>query len=208
MQILKDNIRKKILDGATKEFLEKGFSDASMRTIASMAGISVSTIYTYYQNKDELMTEVCMPFVNAANTITITHHSADTNLDDMLDPKAQRESARMMIALVKKYRDIIRLILFRSEGSSMNNFRDEYTDRTTAHILWFFGKMKMKYPQINTEISNFFLHASCAWTISIIGEIVSHDLSEEEIEKFIKDYVQFSTAGWAKLFGVEPKEEV
>lgn len=206
MQILKDNIRKSILDEAKKEFLEKGFSDASMRTIASKAGISVSTIYTYYKNKDELMTEVCLPFVNAANTMTIEHHNADTDIDHMLNPESQRETARELIAMVKKYRDIIRLILFRSEGSSMNNFRDDYTDRTTAHILWFFGKMKMKYPEINTEISNFFLHANCAWMLSIIGEIVSHDLSDEELEKFTNDYVMFSTAGWAKLFGVKTKE--
>jgi len=205
MQILKDNIKKKILEAAKKEFLAKGFSDASMRTIAANAGVGVSTIYTYYQNKDELMTEVCMPFVNAANTITVEHHNADTNIDDMLDINKQSETAHMLISLVKKYKDLIRLILFRSDGSSMNNFRDEYNDRTTAHMLWFFGKMKMKYPYINTEISTFFLHANCAWMLSIIGEIVSHDLSDEEINKFTKDYVRYSTAGWATLFGVEMK---
>ncbi len=202
MQILKDNIKKAILDEAEKEFLEKGFGDASLRTIASKVGISVSTIYSYYKNKDELMTAVCQPFVDAANELTISHHSADTNIDDMLNPKAQLQTAKDMISMVMQYRDIIRLILFRSEGSTMNHFRDDYTDKTTAHILWFFGKMKMKYPQINTDISYFFIHANCAWMLSIIGEIVSHDLSDDEINKFAKDYVQYSTTGWASLFGV------
>ena len=202
MQILKDNIKKAILDEAEKEFLEKGFGDASLRTIASKVGISVSTIYSYYKNKDELMTAVCQPFVDAANELTISHHSADTNIDDMLNPKAQLQTAKDMISMVMQYRDIIRLILFRSEGSTMNNFRDDYTDKTTAHILWFFGKMKMKYHQINTDISYFFIHANCAWMLSIIGEIVSHDLSDDEINKFAKDYVQYSTTGWASLFGV------
>ena len=205
MQILKDNIKKAILEEAKKEFLSKGFNDASLRSIASNVGISVSTIYSYYKNKDELMTAVCMPFVNAANEMTISHHTADTNIDDMLNPKTQLESAKALIDMVKKYRDIIRLILFRSEGSTMNNFRDDYTDKTTAHILWFFGKMKMKYPQINTDISNFFIHANCAWMISIIGEIVSHDLSDDEINKFTNDYVKYSTNGWASLFGVAIK---
>ena len=202
MQILKENIKKAILDEAEKEFLEKGFGDASLRTIASKVGISVSTIYSYYKNKDELMTAVCQPFVDAANELTISHHSADTNIDDMLNPKAQLQTAKDMISMVMQYRDIIRLILFRSEGSTMNHFRDDYTDKTTAHILWFFGKMKMKYPQINTDISYFFIHANCAWMLSIIGEIVSHDLSDDEINKFAKDYVQYSTTGWASLFGV------
>lgn len=205
MQILKDNIRLAILNEAKKEFLANGFNATSMRTIASQVGISVSTIYTYYKNKDELMTAVCLPFVNVVNTLTVTRHSADTNMDEMLNTEAQLDTAKVLISVVKKYRDIIRLILFRSEGSTMNHFRDEYTDKTTAHMLWFFGKMKMKYPQINTDVSSFFIHANCAWMITIIGEIVSHDLSEDELNKFAHDYVQYSTTGWASIFGIPVK---
>ena len=205
MQILKDNIRLAILNEAKKEFLANGFNATSMRTIASQVGISVSTIYTYYKNKDELMTAVCQPFVNEVNTLTVTRHSADTNMDEMLNPEAQLDTAKVLISVVKKYRDIIRLILFRSEGSTMNHFRDEYTDKTTAHMLWFFGKMKMKYPQINTDVSSFFIHANCAWMITIIGEIVSHDLSEDELNKFAHDYVQYSTTCWASIFGIPVK---
>ena len=205
MQILKDNIRLAILNEAKKEFLANGFNATSMRTIASQVGISVSTIYTYYKNKDELMTAVCQPFVNVVNTLTVTRHSADTNMDEMLNTEAQLDTAKVLISVVEKFRDIIRLILFRSEGSTMNHFRDEYTDKTTAHMLWFFGKMKMKYPQINTDVSSFFIHANCAWMITIIGEIVSHDLSEDELNKFAHDYVQYSTTGWASIFGIPVK---
>lgn len=205
MQILKDNIRKSILDEAKKELLAKGFGEASMRTIASNVGISVSTIYTYYKNKDELMTAVCQPFINEADNLVVIHHSADTNMDEMLNISNQLIEAKDIIKLVTKYRDIIRLILFRSEGSTMNHFRDDFTDKTTAHMLWFFGKMKMKYPQINTDISYFFIHASCAWVVSIVGELVSHDLSDDEIDKFVADYVKFSTIGWASLFGLPVK---
>ena len=52
MQILKDNVRNSIIKYAEEEFLEKGFTDASLRTIAARVGISVSTIYSYYKNKD------------------------------------------------------------------------------------------------------------------------------------------------------------
>lgn len=37
-----------ILYHAKNEFLEKGFADASLRTIAQNAGVSTSTIYTRY----------------------------------------------------------------------------------------------------------------------------------------------------------------
>ena len=35
MQILKDNVRNSIIKYAEEEFLEKGFTDASLRTIAA-----------------------------------------------------------------------------------------------------------------------------------------------------------------------------
>ena len=35
-----------------EEFLEKGYTDASIRTIAQNAGVSTSTIYTRYSDKE------------------------------------------------------------------------------------------------------------------------------------------------------------
>lgn len=43
-----------ILIHAKKEFLEKGFAEASLRTIAQNAGVSTSTIYTRYSDKEGL----------------------------------------------------------------------------------------------------------------------------------------------------------
>ena len=43
-----------ILSHAKKEFLEKGFAEASLRTIAQNAGVSTSTIYTRYSDKEGL----------------------------------------------------------------------------------------------------------------------------------------------------------
>lgn len=53
-QKLKDETRTKIIEAAKKEFLEKGYEDASMRNIAASAGITVGNIYRYFENKEEL----------------------------------------------------------------------------------------------------------------------------------------------------------
>ncbi|WP_421918376.1 hypothetical protein [Marinifilum sp.] len=42
---------------------------------------------------------------------------------------------------------------------------------------------------------------SSSW-LTIIGEIVSHDLTREEMEHFFTDYVVFGTAGWKKLLNM------
>ena len=45
----------KILACAKEEFLEKGYTDASIRTIAQNAGVSTSTIYTRDSDKEGLL---------------------------------------------------------------------------------------------------------------------------------------------------------
>ena len=53
-QMLKETTRQAILDAARSEFQEKGYENASMRTIAEKAGITVGNIYRYFKDKDDL----------------------------------------------------------------------------------------------------------------------------------------------------------
>ncbi len=47
--------RKEIFDASVHLFLEKGFTETSMREIAKAAGLGKSTLYDYYKSKDEIM---------------------------------------------------------------------------------------------------------------------------------------------------------
>lgn len=51
--------RQKILDGAQSVFLRMGFDAASMNDITREAGVSKSTIYVYFESKDELFEALC-----------------------------------------------------------------------------------------------------------------------------------------------------
>jgi hypothetical protein len=62
--------------------------------------------------------------------------------------------------------------------------------------------MKIKYPHVNTDVSDFFVHTMCSWWIDILGELVMHDLERKELERFISEYIEYGTAGWKKLMKV------
>lgn len=51
--------RQQILDGAQRVFLRMGFDAASMNDITREAGVSKSTIYVYFESKDELFEVLC-----------------------------------------------------------------------------------------------------------------------------------------------------
>ena len=44
----------KILEAAKREFLEKGFKSASLRSIVKTAGVTTGAFYGYYASKEDL----------------------------------------------------------------------------------------------------------------------------------------------------------
>jgi AcrR family transcriptional regulator len=203
MQTKKTDVRKVILEVAKVEFLKKGYKNASMRTIAKNTGVGLSNIYNYFKNKDEILEEVLKPLLQAFNIMIEEHNSPEyISLDIFISKEYQQKQINMFVKLILKYREELNLLLFQVHGSSLENFHDEYTNRHTEKGLEYMLKMKEKYPHINTDISDFFMHTISSWWISIIGEIVSHDLEDNEIQKFITEYMEFGTAGWERIMRV------
>ncbi len=62
----KENRKELIMQEALKLFSEKGFAAVSMRDLAESAGISVSTIYHYYESKQALFRDM----IAQANELT------------------------------------------------------------------------------------------------------------------------------------------
>ncbi|WP_051330696.1 TetR/AcrR family transcriptional regulator [Aneurinibacillus terranovensis] len=53
-----NSFQKRILAAANKIFIDKGYQNADMRSIAKEAGIAVGTIYNYYPNKAVLYQDI------------------------------------------------------------------------------------------------------------------------------------------------------
>lgn len=60
-QTLKDEARQAIIEAAKKEFLEKGYKGASMRSIAKKSNMTVGNLYRYYKNKEDINLSIVAP---------------------------------------------------------------------------------------------------------------------------------------------------
>ena len=58
VQVLKDELRHRILSEAQHLFLQKGYDRTSLQTIADKVNISKSNLYHYFRNKEELFYEL------------------------------------------------------------------------------------------------------------------------------------------------------
>ena len=202
MRVLKDDKYRSILRAARKEFIQKGFKDASMRSIAKSADVGLSNIYNYFRNKDDIFLAIVTPARDSIFAFVTDKHTEkyiDFSILSTFD--YQRETIEVYIQLLMKYKEELRLLLFSSQGSSVEDFRESFTEYLTDVSNNHMQIVKKYYPQVK-EISPFFTHALCAFMVSIVGEIITHDLDKEKIREFFREYFKFEIAGWRELIGL------
>lgn len=204
MQTQKDDIRKIILSVARDEFLKKGFKNASMRTIAKKSGVGLSNIYNYFINKDEIFCEVFSGLLKAIDEVMLEHNSSKyISVDIFNSEEYVHTQINLFVGLIANYKEEFKLLFFKSAGSSLENYREECTEQHTRTGKEYIALMKQKYPSINGDVSDFFIHTMSSWWMSIIAELVMHDLSHKELEDFIREYMEFGTAGWKRVMRIE-----
>ena len=202
MRVLKDDKYRSILRAARKEFILRGFKDASMRTIAKDANVGLSNIYNYFKNKDEIFLEIVSPARDDLFAFVKDKHTEKYIDFNFMSTRAyQEETVDVYIHLLIKYKEEIRLLLFYSQGSTMENFRETLTEYLTDVSNNHKAIVKNYYPQVQ-EVSSFFTHTLCAFMVSIVGEIVTHDMEKHKIREFFREYFRFQIAGWRELTGI------
>ncbi len=204
MQIKKDYTREHILSAAKKAFLKNGYVKTTTRDIAKEAGIGLSNIYNYFKSKDEMFCHIVTPLIVEMQRMVAEHHNvryhekflkyASGKSDEMMT-----EHVQAYLRLIYHYREEMELILFKAQGSSLENFIDEYTDVCTRQVLEFMDDFKQKNPTFSSINSTFTYHVHTVWMFSFITEVIKHRLSREEIEKTIEDYILFEYSGWRAL---------
>lgn len=60
-QVLKDEVRERIVAAALQVFAERGYAGATMTSIADRAGVGTASTYRYYASKSELFQAVVTP---------------------------------------------------------------------------------------------------------------------------------------------------
>ena len=202
MRVLKDDRYNAILAAARAEFIGKGFKDASMRSIAASANVGLSNIYNYFSSKDGIFLAVVRPAQESVFAyVERQHNEENTDFDLMSSIHHQEKTIEEYIRLLDTYRDELRLLLYHSEGSSMKNFRDDFTEYLTE-VSSRHEEMIRKHNPGARKVSRFFIHSLCAYMVSIVGEIVTHNLSKQKMREFFREYFKYETAGWRELIGL------
>lgn len=127
MQVLKEIIRENIVSSAKQEFLNKGYSKASMRDIASQAGITVGNIYRYYDSKELLFDSIVNPAFEKLNElINSIQLEKIPNADYDLYIKERNLFSDYFLNMLQAHKEEIIILIRCSEGTKYKETKSHF----------------------------------------------------------------------------------
>lgn len=210
MQVLKEEIQKQILRVAQKHFLKRGYMKTTMREIAKEAGVGVGNIYNYFPNKDVLFQKVVEPATSMMEKLLQSHHG--THCEDvmvMLSESYYERCVDEYVMLLNRHRDLMTILFFRAQGSSMEDYFDIFSDHATDVTLDWLVRIKESYPELKTDVMNFTIHLHVVWMFSLLKELLMHNMRGDDMHRALSDYLWFEIQGWKQYINnYSPKYEM
>ena len=197
--------KKKILDSAMAEFLEKGFMNASLRTIAANAGLTTGAMYRHFKDKDALFCALVDDAINAATKAVmmadVSHH---LDLDKIVSKEHFEEEDRHANALLNYMFDnfdVFTLLLTKAGGSTHENFQEEICNLHTKKCEETFNWM-YKNGISKKKIDKMTIHFIASTFINAFVEIITHKMTKKAAFQYIENIEEFTRYGMIHMMGI------
>lgn len=196
--------RKKILQSAQAEFLEKGFTNASLRTIASNANLTTGAMYRHFKDKDSLfcaLVDDVIDYVqNLVTSVGIEMHKNEKNVFSAEHNQKERQIMHGLIEHIYSHFDAYTLLLTKAAGSTHENFLTETCDLYTEKCIKILDWMCSEHPSLK-KIDRLTVHFVASSLINALAEIVFHKIPKDEVYGFIDNIQEFSSSGLMHIIG-------
>tara|TARA_R110000868_G_C10721875_1_gene750879 strand:+ start:152 stop:784 length:633 start_codon:yes stop_codon:yes gene_type:complete len=194
-QKLKDEVRSKILEAAEREFADKGYSGATMASIARTAGVATGNLYRYYANKDALFYTLFTEDF-AATFLALLRKRVGSllrtpNLEE-LPQTAQRDGNELLEFWIANRRRVV-VLLARAQGSAYETFSEQFVEVLLKPTLRQFreqaGNTRLR-PVVRKTLRTIFDN-----TVNAIVTILSETESEPSTREAFAVFWSYQLAG-------------
>ncbi len=193
----------KVKQAIKKEFLEKGYKDASIRSIGARAGMTSAGLYRHYTDKEAMFNAMVEPLIQSIKGWTRKHASKKYNL---MDGKTQNDElfGETFIDMIKEVilprRDEFILLMSRSGGTKYENFLHDYVEDNQKQFSEAIRYLKKNgYPA--RELNEEELHMLLSAYVTACFEPIIHDYDDAKIEQYLTTVQDFFMPGWLRIMG-------
>lgn len=196
-------IYEKIFECAKEEFLNRGFKDASLRTIAQEAGTSTGSIYTRFNNKEGLFHAIVFPVVEDLKKYFLetqeTFHQRNPDEQKATMIQYSGMEAETLVHYIYDHFSVFKLLLEGAEGTEFSDFLNQLVEIEMDYTVKYMevtGDDAIQDGKVTPE----FLHIVTSSYFSGLFEIVRHDMKREDGILYARQLREFYYAGFAKIY--------
>lgn len=197
-----EGVQERILECATEEFLEKGYTDASLRVIAEKAQTSTNSIYVRFKDKQGLFSAIVEPAMNELmdmfRNVQETFHGFDCEIQRNQMGQYSSDEMLRMIDYIYDHFDAFRLLLDASYGTRFQNFVDEFVRLETEYTYKWLESTGFKL-EFDGSITKELIHIVDTSYFEGIFEVIRHDLSREDAKKYISILGKYHHQGFLAI---------
>lgn len=199
-----EGVAERILAAAKQEFLEKGYVDASLRTIAAAADTSTNSIYVRFGDKEGLFSAIVEPVLSEMTErfikIQEQFHQMDRASQAARMPEYSDGGTAELVDYMYAHLDAFRLLLDASYGTRFHNFVDELV-RIEVEYTYKYMEM-VGYPaSFGDALTEKLLHIVTTSRFESIFEVIRHGMSREEAAEYIQLLSRYHRTGFLAIFG-------
>jgi AcrR family transcriptional regulator len=203
--------KKKLLECAMKEFSEKGYMKASIRNICKEAGVTTGALYFFFKDKEDLFGNLVEETLFGLNNIIEQHFMEEAIATEALSGQEisiaalaaaqgfddDMAIAREVIRYLFKHKEVIELLLTKSQGSCYENLSDQMVDKVEVHYTKMYIAMKgYKSKKELTKEDKFIIHWMSHDQIDIFIHIATHCKNAKEGERQMENMMAYMIGGW------------
>ena len=195
---------KKIHEAARKEFRERGFQGASLRSIVKSAGMTTGAFYGYYKSKEDLFAALVEDHYRYLMERFRQSQEEFARLPYERQPEALGDVSGLcmfdMLHYAYDHLEDCQLLLCSADGTRFSGLIDEMvqieTDATHTYM-----EVLQQLGRPSPEIDLHLEHILITGMFHTFFELIIHEMPLADAERYLNEMRAFYTAGWMKIMG-------
>ncbi|MDO9018969.1 MAG: helix-turn-helix domain-containing protein [Myxococcales bacterium] len=191
-QVLKDEVRARILEAALEVMAAHGFARATMGAIAERAGVGTASLYRYYSGKEELLDAVVTPEL-AKRFESLLDRRVRALARATLGAATADDLGGDMLAFWIEHRLAVVVLLDRAAGTAYEAYGERFVERLTAHTL---TEIRAAHPGARVGASaRFVLTRIFENTRRMLAAVLEHQSDPADLREAIQAFWSYQIAG-------------
>lgn len=196
-----EGVSERILACAKQEFLEKGYSEASLRTIAAKADTTTGSIYSRFGDKEGLFSAIVEPAADGLLQIFLQiqkeFHAVKAEDQPKLMGQYTASGMDEMLDYVYDRLEEFQLLLDASYGTRYQDFVEHLVEIETEYTYKYMEATASL--QDGSEITEEFVHITARAMFDSMFEVVRHRMDRDTARKYIHMLEKYHYGGWGAI---------